>query len=153
MSSTRSRSLAWRSSPALHQSAANLEMVRARIFFVVRSRMDARCSTCAANLPPRCSQRSMILSIIRFLWLCAAGRQCASCILWNCRIGTKGHLIHALLEGVRPSPAYRNPADRRRRVRRSGVARGGARSLLWPQIFADVLGVLSRLPARAKRAP
>ena len=56
---------------------------------------------------------------------------------------TKGHLIHALLEGV--AFGHRQHIET---LRTAGagfdeavLSGGGARSLLWPQIFADVLGV------------
>lgn len=56
---------------------------------------------------------------------------------------TKGHLIRALLEGV--AFGHRQHIET---LRAAGagfdeavLSGGGARSLLWPQIFADVLGV------------
>lgn len=56
---------------------------------------------------------------------------------------TKGHLIRALLEGV--AFGHRHHVET---IRKAGatfeeavLSGGGSRSLLWPQIFADVLGV------------
>ncbi len=56
---------------------------------------------------------------------------------------TKGHLIRALLEGV--AFGHRQHIET---IRKAGavfeeavLSGGGSRSLLWPQIFADVLGV------------
>lgn len=55
----------------------------------------------------------------------------------------KGHLIHALLEGV--AFGHRHHIET---IRKAGatfdeavLSGGGSRSRLWPQIFADVLGV------------
>jgi L-xylulokinase len=56
---------------------------------------------------------------------------------------TKGHLIRALLEGV--AFGHRHHVET---IRKAGatfeeavLSGGGSRSLIWPQIFADVLGV------------
>ncbi|GAA5541506.1 MULTISPECIES: FGGY-family carbohydrate kinase [Brucella] len=56
---------------------------------------------------------------------------------------TKGHLVRALLEGV--AFGHRQHVER---IRRAGavfneavLSGGGARSLIWPQIFADILGL------------
>lgn len=56
---------------------------------------------------------------------------------------TKGHLVRALLEGV--AFGHRQHVET---IRRAGaefneavLSGGGSRSLIWPQIFADVLGV------------
>ncbi|MDX3926240.1 MAG: FGGY-family carbohydrate kinase [Shinella sp.] len=56
---------------------------------------------------------------------------------------TKGHLIHALLEGV--AFGHRHHVET---IRKAGatfdeavLSGGGSRSRLWPQIFADVLGL------------
>jgi L-xylulokinase len=56
---------------------------------------------------------------------------------------TKGHLVRALLEGV--AFGHRQHIET---IRKAGatfdeavLSGGGSRSLLWPQIFADVLGV------------
>ena len=56
---------------------------------------------------------------------------------------TKGHLVRALLEGV--AFGHRQHIET---IRKAGavfneavLSGGGSRSLIWPQIFADVLGV------------
>lgn len=56
---------------------------------------------------------------------------------------TRGHLIRALLEGV--AFGHRQHIERLRaagaRFDEAVLSGGGSRSLFWPQIFADVLGV------------
>ncbi|KQS71232.1 xylulose kinase [Rhizobium sp. Leaf371] len=56
---------------------------------------------------------------------------------------TKGHLVRALLEGV--AFGHRQHIDTLRDAgatfNEAVLSGGGSRSLLWPQIFADVLGI------------
>ncbi len=56
---------------------------------------------------------------------------------------TKGHLIHALLEGV--AFGHRQHIETLRAASagfdEAVLSGGGSRSMFWPQIFADVLGV------------
>ncbi|MXN51678.1 carbohydrate kinase [Shinella sp. AETb1-6] len=56
---------------------------------------------------------------------------------------TKGHLIRALLEGVAFGHRQHIETIRKAgaRFEEAVLSGGGSRSMLWPQIFADVLGV------------
>lgn len=56
---------------------------------------------------------------------------------------TKGHLIRALLEGVAFGHRHHVETIRKAgaRFEEAVLSGGGSRSRLWPQIFADVLGV------------
>jgi L-xylulokinase len=65
---------------------------------------------------------------------------------------TKGHLVRALLEGV--AFGHRAHIETMRKAgavfNEAVLSGGGSRSLIWPQIFADVLGVPVSWRARAK---